>query len=294
MIRREWVDPNKKFWATDYSGKEWSYICYAKSDEELTRRLTDKLLIAQDIQDYDFSEWKTRAEAARQNAVRAYNEGKRPIKFRQEIWSELKWHLFDLFYGKCAYCESKPLAVTSGDVEHYRPKAKVTGDANWPGDPDHPGYYWLAYDINNLLPSCESCNRNFGKMNRFPVNGRHARDEANLIDEEPLLLNPYHSTVNLREHLTFTDIGKAMANNNSAYGRASIEVYQLNRHELGEPRKAAIEKVRQDWNGLIAVLAAYNKSEVGEVLFRELALGRREYSAAQLAELERITATVSL
>ena len=289
MIRREWIDPNKMFWARDQSGKEWSYFCHATSNQELEQRLRDKLLNVLDIQDYDFSEWKDRADAAKQNAISAYQEGKRPIKFRQQIWSELKWHLFDLFYGKCAYCESKPLAVTSGDVEHYRPKAKVSGDANWPGDPEHPGYYWLAYDINNLLPSCESCNRNFGKMNRFPVNGQHARDEASLASEEPLLLNPYHQTINLREHLTFTDIGKAIANNNSTYGRASIDIYQLNRHELGEPRKTAIQEVRQDWSTLILRFTSLNTMQVGEFLFKELTLGRRAYSAAQLSELERIT-----
>jgi hypothetical protein len=289
MIRRKWMDPNKKFWATDASGREWSYFCYATSDAELKQRLEDKYLTVQRIEDYDFTEWKNRAEAAKQKAVQAYLDKKRPIKFNQEIWSELKWHLFDLFYGKCAYCESKPLAVTSGDVEHYRPKAKITGDKNWPGDPEHPGYYWLAYDINNLLPSCESCNRNFGKMNRFPVNGQHAPDEASLVNEEPLLLNPYSLTINPREHLTFTDVGRALAMNNSSYGTASIEVYQLNRPDLGEPRTKAIQEVRQDWSTFIVRLTSKTRKEIRDLLFEELVMGRRAYSAAQLSELERIT-----
>ena len=43
----------------------------------------------------------------------------------------------DLSYNhKCAYCER----VTKADVEHYRPKKKVSEDA------DHPGYYWLCYE----------------------------------------------------------------------------------------------------------------------------------------------------
>lgn len=289
MIRRKWIDPNKKFWATDDSGREWSYFCYATEDEVLKEQLERKLLTVQRIEDYDFSEWKGRAEKAKQKAIEAFNKGTRPIKFREEIWAELKWHLFDLFHGKCAYCESKPIAVTTGDVEHYRPKAKVTGDNNWPGDPDHPGYYWLAYDTNNLLPSCELCNRNFGKMNRFPVQGRHARDESSLANEEPLLLNPYHATINPHEHLSFTDVGRAIAANNSPYGLASIAIYQLNRHGLGEPRTKAILDVRQDWSMFIVRFTSKTPKQIRELLFEEIVMGRREYSAAQLCELERIT-----
>ena len=289
MIRRKWVDPNKKFWATDDNGRSYSYFCYAKSDGELKARLEAQFLTVQRIEDYDFSEWKDRAKKAKDKAIEAFNQGKRPIKFREEIWSELKWHLFDLFYGKCAYCEAKPQAVSTGDVEHYRPKAKVTGDDDWPGDSGHPGYYWLAYDLDNLLPSCESCNRNFGKMNRFPVNGQHAHDEAGLATEEPLLLNPYHPTIDPHDHLSFTPLGKATVNNNSRSGKASIEIYQLNRPGLGEPRLLAIERVRREWNTLIAVLTAVSRTEVGQILFKDLSLGQREYSAAQIAELERLT-----
>jgi len=289
MIRREWIDPNMKFWATDDSGRQWSYFCYAKSAEELKQRLEEKFFTVQKIENYDFTEWKDRARKAKQKAIEAYLNGKRPIKFREEIWSELKWHLFDLFYGKCAYCESKPQAVTSGDVEHYRPKAKVTDDPMGPNDPGHPGYYWLAYDVNNLLPSCEECNRNFGKMNRFPVTGKHARDEASLANEQPLLLNPYHAIVNPREHLMFTETGKAMANNNSPPGLTSIDVYKLNRPGLGEPRKNAIMEVRQDWSTLVLRLTAFTFADISAILFKELTLGRRAYSAAQLCELERIT-----
>ncbi|MEF9674035.1 hypothetical protein QNM99_25505 [Pseudomonas sp. PCH446] len=39
------------------------------------------------------------------------------------------------------------------DVEHYRPKGAVSEDAS------HPGYWWVAMDWDNLLPSCIDCNR---------------------------------------------------------------------------------------------------------------------------------------
>jgi hypothetical protein len=100
------------------------------------------------------------------------------------------------FYGKCAYCETDIVGYQHGDVEHFRPKAGVTDEGDLPID-EHPGYYWLAYDWRNLLPSCEKCNqpseisgRKVGKHNRFPVEGRHARQPDEIEAEEPLLIHP--------------------------------------------------------------------------------------------------------
>ena len=116
----------------------------------------------------------------------------------RRIWSELKSYLFEIFDGKCAYCESKVLDVAAGDVEHYRPKKGVDGM------PTHPGYYWLAYDLENLLPCCEKCNRAGAKMNLFPIpmeGDRAWRPEDDIEAEHPYLLNPYgHDPA---EHLRF-------------------------------------------------------------------------------------------
>src|SRR5262249_341553 len=120
---------------------------------------------------------------------------KTAISFNQKIWKELKWHLFELFHDKCAYCENKPLAGYPGDVEHYRPKGKVDEDES------HPGYYWLAYDETNLLPSCSLCNQpRRAKLTHFPVKGAHSRDARKLAAEVPLLLNPYDKRVNPFDH----------------------------------------------------------------------------------------------
>src|SRR5712691_15858 len=95
------------------------------------------------------------------------------------------------FHGKCAYCESFIAADQPGDLDHFRPKGKVTNsdhqsimiqDEQGHAMP-HPGYYWLAYDWRNLLPSCEDCNRPstqktggqlIGKWDQFPVKGIRA------------------------------------------------------------------------------------------------------------------------
>ena len=79
------------------------------------------------------------------------------------------------FHGKCVYCETPMNDIFPGDVEHYRPKGKVTdenydlvymqnddgsfvSDENGENKP-HPGYFWLAYEWTNLMPSCTYCNR---------------------------------------------------------------------------------------------------------------------------------------
>ena len=34
---------------------------------------------------------------------------------------------------------------------------------------EHPGYFWLAYNWKNLLPSCQNCNTYGGKGVQFPA-----------------------------------------------------------------------------------------------------------------------------
>ncbi|MEX2517736.1 MAG: hypothetical protein WD969_00215 [Paracoccaceae bacterium] len=122
---------------------------------------------------------------------------------------EVKAALQALFHGKCAYCESYYDAVAPVDVEHFRPKGSVEGA------PTHPGYWWIAGDWRNLLPSCIDCNRrrrqetpdpstslvalrayatrtrSTGKQASFPVAGARAFGELDdLLAEEALLLNP--------------------------------------------------------------------------------------------------------
>jgi hypothetical protein len=74
---------------------------------------------------------------------------------------EVREMLNTFYFDKCGYCEMH----NHPEVEHYRPKGKVTED------PAHPGYYWLCYEWTNLLPSCHDCNAVNGKLNQFPVLG---------------------------------------------------------------------------------------------------------------------------
>jgi uncharacterized protein (TIGR02646 family) len=156
-----------------------------------------------------------------------------------------------LFHNKCAYCESRYQHVHPMDVEHFRPKSGVMVN----GKLERPGYYWLAGEWTNLLPSCIHCNRESyhlqfeekdpeksGKANWFPLPSgqKHARAPADVAQETPLLLNPCEDDPN--QHLSFEEDGRVrgLANDGttpSERGSTSIEVFGLMRIELVAERK---------------------------------------------------------
>jgi hypothetical protein len=142
---------------------------------------------------------------------------KRPKSYGFSVYKDEagKLALEALFHGKCAYCESHYASQAPVDVEHYRPKGGVEGDE------DHWGYFWLAADWRNLLPSCIDCNRRryqilatpttaslvdlreagkpiwqTGKENAFPVKGdtraygKEDDFEEQIAKERPFLLDP--------------------------------------------------------------------------------------------------------
>jgi hypothetical protein len=119
-------------------------------------------------------------------------------------------------------------------VEHFRPKAKVTKVKT------HPGYYWLGYEWSNLLLACWSCNNR--KRNRFPIAGIRAEiaplagaaldtarcrvDSAELTAEEPYLVNPEVDADPMR-HFRFQADGTMEYR--TIEGKRSIEDYNLMR-----------------------------------------------------------------
>lgn len=149
------------------------------------------------------------------------------FKFSKYKDPEVKSALVKLFHGKCAYCESDYASTQPMDVEHYRPKGGVDG-VN-----DHRGYWWLAMDWDNLLPSCIDCNRrrkqkapsanevrlvklqaagdfnhsaqiSTGKSTAFPLDEgsfRATKPDHNYSAEQRLLLDPARD--NPRDHLEF-------------------------------------------------------------------------------------------
>lgn len=115
-----------------------------------------------------------------ERAVRHYSgtAETKAFSFRAYKNDDVRHTLEALFHGKCAYCESRYDICGPVDIEHFRPKGGIDGVD------DHPGYWWLAADWSNLLPSCLDCNRR--RFQPTPVafssltNGLEASREAGL------------------------------------------------------------------------------------------------------------------
>jgi uncharacterized protein (TIGR02646 family) len=112
-------------------------------------------------------------------------------KLRPKWPKTFRLHLEKIYYGKCAYCESR----FELQIEHYRP---------------YKLYWWLFFEWTNLLLACPTCNQK--KKERFPLNDENKRltgpgadnfrvDSKVLLGENPLLLNP--ELDDPREHLVY-------------------------------------------------------------------------------------------
>lgn len=273
MISRRFAPPNFVVDASEEDGKRRKWMTWASSEQAVVLRLEREEWTVHAVEPYDFDDWLRHSTVLLREIEDARREGRKP-DFDGGHYGKLKHHLFELFEGKCAYCEGKAMHVASGDVEHFRPKRGVNGD------PDHPGYYWLAYDVGNLLPACELCNRAGAKMNKFPVEpGTRAATPAAIAGERPLLLNPYFDARPL-EHLKFLKSGKVVGRTEK--GKHSIEVYRLNRRELKRRREERIAELEKD---LKVDISRKDLEEAAGDAIEELKEGRREYSAALLSVL---------
>jgi hypothetical protein len=160
--------------------------------------------------------------------------------------------------------------VAYGAVEHFRPKAgyrQRKGDAL-----KRPGYYWLAYQWDNLLFCCQLCNEQF-KQNHFPLRiGRNrARTPANQIsDEEPLLINP--AVLDPAVHITFR---RERAIGNSPIGKTTIRLLGLNRSELKEARTRRLQELK-------------NLLRVRDLLREQLAKAHSRAVSSELANVNRV------
>ena len=169
-----------------------------------------------------------------------YQSGRKTITFNGKIYGHesVKNVLVEAQHGKCCYCEKRFGATSYGAVEHFRPKGAVQqskGSARLV-----PGYYWLAFEWNNLLVSCERCNTSF-KGSLFPLEdpGARARSHRNeLCVERPLFVDP--SRENPRKHIRFR---RAAVEAVTPRGRETIGGVGLRRSELEEARKERLDVV---------------------------------------------------
>ncbi len=166
----------------------------------------------------------------------AYDTGKRKFTFDATIYGHktVKKALIEAQYGKCCFCERK--TGEDGDVEHFRPKA---GCRQRSSDPLlRPGYYWLAYDWENLFLSCSACNQRH-KRSLFPLftDKRALSHDEDTTLETPLFIDPAQEDpeqyLSFRKEIPFAIDGNPQ-------GKATIKALGLNREILNEVRRTRL------------------------------------------------------
>lgn len=187
---------------------------------------------------------KTQGKAKTAELCAAHERGESEFDFDGGLYGHatVKDALKDMQHGKCCFCESKLTHICFGDVEHYRPKAGYKQTAR--EKLKKPGYYWLAYDWNNLLFCCERCNRQY-KKNLFPLADAGTRAKTHRDDiaaESPLLINP--AELDPKEHIGFRE-EIPYAIRNSQYGKKTIEILALDREDLNESRRTRLKLLKQ-------------------------------------------------
>ena len=190
--------------------------------------------------------WYTLAKNATQRAIADPNN--HTIDDSVYGHDQVRAALEELFYNKCAYCETR-LPEAAWNVEHFRPKGRIAENKN------HPGYYWLAYEWENMYPSCVPCNQKRrdkpiwgdtstgivgGKADKFPLSDEKTRATKpgdNIKKEKKLLLDPCQN--NPERHLTYGINGDILGLDE--YGEATISICFLSRRRLKVQRREQVK-----------------------------------------------------
>ncbi|MBS1626000.1 MAG: hypothetical protein JST83_18410 [Bacteroidetes bacterium] len=168
------------------------------------------------------------------------------LKFDSDIYGDaaVKKVLKKAQKNKCCFCEKKQVDEY-GQVEHFRPKGGYLEIV--PRDTKEklskPGYYWLAYDWQNLFFVCGPCNLNKGNL--FPLNDPKQRAKKNspLTSEKPLIIDP-GINFDFQTHFTFDESGHIYGQ--TVYGKNTVEACQLNRETLREERACFVKDLKRN------------------------------------------------
>lgn len=222
----------------------------------------------QEPTDQEWIDWRNKCSDA-QNTFNADIEGgvePRPkadssIYGANAIKEKYYSSLDGAFHGKCVYCESDISSSQRIDIDHYRPKGAIK-DSNGKKikvtvngvENDHPGYYWLAYDWRNLVPTCQLCNqankrradggKAIGKLDYFPLQNEQARAKAPGEEaiEAPLLINPLWEDPGASLELDSTGVFTSKDVPNGR-GQACIDTFGLNFKGLADVRAEIYDDV---------------------------------------------------
>jgi hypothetical protein len=241
----------------------------------------------------------------------------------------------NLFHNRCAYCETGMIGFW-GDAEHHRPKGRVSS-TNTDGDSivgeavveidgekvaiPHPGYFWLAYNWRNLIPSCQWCNQGGGKVDQYPTDKIHvimkcldAADAAgrqqpiqstkwptsyylapsDLDSEEfPLLLNPLNPASGREpaKHVRFGVRGAITAVEGSTIGTHTIKVLRLDDGLRTQSREKAQRNIHRAY--FITYANPDHTDEDLDKILQPFRCGEEDYSVAALEYISMKTSRPS-
>jgi hypothetical protein len=259
MIRISFVEPTEP--NAQVAFRQWLIDCFSA-----------QALLNQSMLDW-LNKWSLIPPAstdAEQKQLAKVRKAEKP-KVKSEVYSGQKDYyssLGGLFRGKCAYCETNIYQTSSRDIEHFRPKGNVkdyeTGRTVTTVinglEAEHPGYYWLAYSPQNLLYSCELCNRpnkrrsgnrTIGKHDYFPLETAfRAAQPGEEVNELPSLINPLSQDPedDPENHLEMDKSGVLAAK--TTRGRICIDLLGLNDRDLPNARRERyleVERLVRDW-----------------------------------------------
>lgn len=208
----------------------------------------------------------------------AYNAGTKKFSFTAAYRSDaVKLALTIAQHGKCCFSEAK-FVNDDAHVEHFRPKGRV--DA-WPrGATTYPGYYWLAYDWDNLF-FCKSTTNSSLKLNYFPLLGnvRRNRNHLDTRIESSLIIDP--SKEEPRQFIKFV---KEEIKGINPRGKKNIEILGLRNAQLDEARRSLYRKLEQLRNSVDLLLASgvpKNDAVVSAIIdsLKEAILPKSEFSS---------------
>jgi hypothetical protein len=176
------------------------------------------------------------------------------IDAHQAECSTIRSALWAMGHMKCWYSEAS-LQECEGQVEHYRPKKRLSGA-------DHDGYWWRAFDWTNLRLAHPTVNRRktdyqtgkrAGKGSYFPLRdeAHRAKNLAEEANEEPILLDPINPTDT--RLICFSDESGAArprytADQNEWYhqrAEESINYYHLNEASWNAKRADLMAEVKK-------------------------------------------------
>jgi hypothetical protein len=239
-----------------------------------------------EVEDPEWVAWRREATTALEALKSVVPTERRRIK--DDLYKRAMPFLKKIFHDKCAYCESLISNTQPGDVEHYRPKSRVrnldgTTVKLQGSQDDHPGYWWLCYAWENLLPSCTDCNRRRyhtdkvagGKADIFPIAGTRAEKPQDSLDQEDaLLLNPSEETFKPEDHFEFREDGKVAPK--SPRGESSCDLLGLNKREkLVAQRADVYASASSAFSQYLVVSTAALFSRPGDITPEEQKLRQR-------------------